>query len=75
MRPESSRKCSQVAVGVDNSKYCMKPGKPLLLFRAYKLTLKQEGMYSSVNSGREHSDGAADDTSETGCGVVGRRGK
>lgn len=32
-----------------------------MLFRAYKLTLKQEEMYSSVDSGREHSNRAADD--------------
>lgn len=35
----------------------MEPGKPLLLLRAYKLTLKQEGM-----SGGEHSNGPPHDT-------------
>lgn len=59
---DSSHKCSEAEVGVDNSKYCMEPGKPLLLFRTYKLTLKREEMYSSLNSGREHSNGAAGDT-------------
>lgn len=63
---ESSHKCSQAEVGVDNGKYCMELGKPLLLFKGYKLTLKQEEMYSSLNSGREHSDGAAETTRPSG---------
>ena len=64
MLPQSdpSHKGRQAEAGVDNSKYCMEPGKPLLLFRAYKLTLKREEMYSSLNSGWEHSDGASHDT-------------
>lgn len=63
LHSESSYKCSQAEVGVDNSKYCMEPGKKnLLLCKGYKLTLKQKEMYSSLNSGREHSIEAAEDT-------------
>lgn len=84
MLPQSdpSHKGRQAEAGVDNSKYCMEPGKPLLLFRAYKLTLKREEMYSSLNSGWEHSDGASHDTryweggiERDGRGEAERRGK
>lgn len=84
MLPQSdpSHKGRQAEAGVDNSKYCMEPGKPLLLFRAYKLTLKREEMYSSLNSGWEHSDGASHDTryweggiERDGHGEAERRGK
>lgn len=53
---------SQAEVGVDKSKYSREPGgKPLLLLRAHKRTLKQEELYSSLNSERVYSDGAADE--------------
>lgn len=37
----------------------MESGNPMLLFRVYKLTLKQELIYSSANSDSEQSKGAA----------------
>lgn len=65
---------------VDNIKYCKEPGKPLLIFMACKLTLKQEEMYSLLNSGREQSSGAIADVTlwekhRNDCGVAERRGK
>lgn len=56
-KSKSYHKCIQAKIGVDNSKYCMEPAKPLLPFRAYKLNLKHGEMYS----GSEHSNGAAGD--------------
>lgn len=47
---------SKTEARVDNSKYYMDPGNLPLLFRAYKFTLKQREMYSSLNSSREQSD-------------------